>query len=78
MKQFHELTEAQRHEAVKFAKSELSESLRIGILTTSRVWSDEDISRLAIEAAENGTYNDEGKPLVSQMDVPWVFLGGCV
>lgn len=78
MKYFHELNNEQQQDAVKFAKDELKESIRLGFLAADRILSDEDVDRIAITAAEGGTYNDEGKPTVSQLDVPWYFQGGCI
>lgn len=78
MKQFFELTKGQQKEAVEFAKQELEKTLSLGILGTKNRLADNEISDLAIEAAEGSKYNDEGKAITEGMDVPYFYQGGCV
>jgi hypothetical protein len=78
MKTFNELTIEQQVKSIEFAKKTMKESLACGILATDEVLSEEEIDGLATEAAEHGTYSDEGNPTTELIEVPYRFLGGCV
>jgi hypothetical protein len=78
MKTFEELTKTQQMEAVAFAKKTMRESIELGILSGSEFLTEKEISELAVAAAEDGQYDDEGEPYIDEMEVPYFFQGGCV
>jgi len=78
MKSFDELTIDQKMVAYTFAHTTLVESLKDGFVEFSKSLSEQEIKDLAEEIAEEATYDNDGKPYVEGMDIPYHFLGGCV
>ncbi len=78
MKTFDELSIDQKIEAYKFAHTTLESTLKETVVETKIPLSPQEIRDLAEEIAENGTYTDDGKPFVEQMDIPFHFFGGCI
>lgn len=78
MKTFDQLTVTQQQSAFEFAKERLKELLAMKILTSEKALSELEIELLVVAAAEGGTYDDNGKPVVEPIDIPYHFLGGCV
>jgi len=75
MKTFNELNDKQQHEAVQFAHGILHELMEKGIVTVEPGAS---CTELALRAAHNGEYNDDGKPALDGEVIEYRFLGGCV
>jgi hypothetical protein len=62
MKTFFELNSQQRDRAVEFARSELDECVRLGLIfTTTKDLDDNTLWNMACDAAEASDYTDEGK-----------------
>lgn len=81
MKTFDQLTDEQKTKAIEHAQRIINSSLGTGVLVLTPeecVLTNEELDKLTIEAAQNGTYDDNGNPYVEGMDVPYFFLGGCV
>lgn len=78
MKRFDQLTQEQQMKAIEFAQRELKDSFSLGLIESNKPLSDSDILGLAMDAAEGGQYTDDGAPFVAQLDVPFIFQGGCV
>lgn len=77
MKTFNELTQSQKEAAVKFAYETLHESFKLGLLEGNGI-KPAKLHELAVDAAENGKYDDEGKPFIDPLEVPFYHQGGCV
>jgi hypothetical protein len=79
MKTYEQLTESQQIDAFEFARRTIQEGLTSGIFHgEDGPFTVGDVKELAQCAAENGEYDDEGKPTVTGYSVPSYFLGGCV
>lgn len=77
MKTFEQLTPEQQQKAKNFAYDALHKSFSEGILDAD-ILKKRKMYDLANEAAEGGTYDDEGNPAMEQIDVPFFFQGGCI
>ena len=75
MKTFSTLTEEQQKKAVAFAQKELEEALSVGTIIAGVQLSSSEIEELAIVAAEESNYDDEGNAVMGGMDVPYHFVG---
>lgn len=79
MKTFEDLSVDQRREAVETAITELKANLKSGLLILDKELSNEEIFNLAVVAAEESDYTDEGKIKFEIDDeIPPYYLGGCV
>lgn len=78
MRTFDELNADQRLDAYRIAKQELEETLRTGFIEFNKTMTSAEIIELAEEIAENANYDDNGKPYLEEIHVPYHFLGGCV
>lgn len=78
MKTFDQLTVKQQQSAFLFARERMKEVLDMKILTSEKPLTDQEIEFLVVAAAEGGTYDDNGKPVIEPVEVPYRFLGGCV
>lgn len=78
MKRFYELTEEQQAKAVEFATKNLAEAHSMGILEFNRELTKSEFQALAVDAAEESLYDNEGNAIDEGMNVPFEFDGGCV
>lgn len=77
MKSFHQLTVDQQENAIAFASVELAQAIDCGLIEV-RNTSPDTIRSLAIDVAEGSKYDDNGKPIVDDVIVPYYYQGGCV
>lgn len=64
MKKFEHLTKEQKIYALEFARSELRECIKMGLITLKdREPNERLITKWSIEAARGSWYNEEGKPV---------------
>lgn len=78
MKRFYDLTKEQQNKAIEFATKTLAEAHSLGILEFNRELTKSEFHALAVDAAEESLYDNEGNAIDEGMDVPYEFEGGCV
>ncbi len=79
MKSFYELSEKQQKSAIEFAFKTLTQTIDLKVLDLKPELKEEWME-LAIDVAEFGVYDDDGRPALEedQKGVPFYFQGGCV
>jgi len=75
MKTFEQLTPKQAIKAHEIAYQRLQESIAIGLIVVPDGTNEHD---MALEAAQGSQYEDDGRPIMKPIDVPFYFQGGCV
>jgi hypothetical protein len=77
MKTFAQLTPYQQKKAKEFAYKQLVDCYNSGLLEFDHILIGR-LDELAEQAAEGSQYDDEGNPIVEEVNVPYYFQGGCV